>query len=111
MFLAAHQPAYLPDLTFFYKMSVADMFVLADTLQFSKHGAINRAKIKTARGINWLTVPVLTKGREGQSIAEVEINGAQAWQHKHWKTLVVNYTYAAYFEKYADFFANLYEKP
>ena len=48
--------------------------VLLDTVQFHKHSWQQRNRIKTANGIQWLTVPVLTKGRFHQTIAEAEIN-------------------------------------
>jgi hypothetical protein len=111
MILAAHQPSYLPLPTLFLKMHLADVFVLADDIQYSKHNFINRTKIKTAQGVQWLTVPVRTKGRAGQLINEVEIDTFQDWNQKHWKTLLVNYKYAAYFERYADFFESCYKKP
>ena len=93
MILAAHQPCYLPKLSFFYKMAQADIFVLTDDFQYTTHNSINRTQIKTVNGVAWLTVPVLTKGH---------------WQRKHWRTLSVNYTYSAYFEKYADFLEEIY---
>lgn len=108
MVCAAHRPCYLPSLSFFYKMCLADVFVIADEIQYSKHSLINRARIKTATGVNWLTVPVWTKGRKKQLINQVQIDGQQNWQRKHWKSLLVNYKYAAYFEKYANFFEKLY---
>ncbi len=108
--LAAHQPVYLPDLAFFYKMAKADVFVLADDLQYSTHGNINRARIKSAAGAQWLTVPVLTHGRQGQRIREVEIANAFHWRQRHLKTLTVSYKKAAFFEKYIDFFEELYAK-
>ncbi|MFQ5865210.1 MAG: WbqC family protein, partial [bacterium] len=111
MILAANQPTYLPLLDFFTKMHFADVFVLADDIQYTKHSFINRTKIKTALGVQWLTVPVSTKGRMGQLINQVQIDTVQNWRQKQWKTLLVNYKYAAYFEKYADFFEDLFKKP
>lgn len=108
MMLAAHQPAYLPAIDFFYKMALADVFILADDVRYSTHPAINRAKIKTAQGATWLTVPVLTKGRSGQRVNQVEVDNQQNWRSKHWKSLQTNYTFAAYFDLHADFFEKLY---
>ncbi|MFQ5640584.1 MAG: WbqC family protein [bacterium] len=108
MILAAHTPNYLPDLSFFYKMSQADVFVFVDNLRQGKRSLTNRAKIKTARGTQWLTVPIVKKGRHGQSMNKVHILTSRHWQHKHRSSLMVNYKYAAYFEKYMDFFEDLY---
>ncbi len=107
MILAAHQPCYLPKLSFFYKMARADIFVLTDDFQYTTHNFVNRTQIKTVNGRAWLTVPVLTKGPI-ESIRETLVESSQNWQRKHWRTLSVNYTYSAYFEQYADFFKDIY---
>ena len=108
MILAAQQPCYLPATDFFYKMSLSDVFVLADDVRFTTNADINRAKIKTAQGECWLTVPVFTKRRGGQFIHQVEIDNLQNWRDKHWKTLRTTYAYAAYFDLYADFFEEMF---
>lgn len=108
MILAAHQPCYLPSVEFFHKLSIADVFVLADDVRYTTNAEINRTKIKTAKGECWLTVPVLTEGRAGQLIHQVEIDNQQNWRDKHWKTLQMNYAYAAYFDHYADFVEDLF---
>lgn len=110
MRLAAHPPSYLPFSAFFYKMFSSDILVLADDFQYTTHGLINRTKIKTSNGPNWLTVPVLTKGYSGQLIRQVRIDVSQNWGKRHWRTLKVNYAYAPYFEKYAPFFETLYSR-
>lgn len=111
MILAAQHPNYLPLWGFFYEMSQADIFVLVDDFQYTKHNYINRTKIKTAQGFQWLTVPVFTKGQRRQLIHQVKVDVSQNWRRKHWKTLFVNYKYAAYFEEYANFFENVYNTP
>ena len=109
--IAADHPRYLPDIFFFHKMARAEVFVLADDLQFSRHGLINRCRIKTVTGASWLTAPVLTKGRGVQSIREVTINNALDWQRQHWRAFEVNYRRTPYFLKYADLLAEFYERP
>ncbi len=111
MIVAAHQPCYLPAISFFQKLALADVFVLADDYQFSKHAATNRTRIKTTDGASWLTVPVLTRSRGGQKIRDVEFNCSSKWQEKHWRTLGVNHIYAAYFEQYADALQRIYARP
>jgi len=108
MILAAHQPLYLPALSFFYKAALADVFVLGDDVQYSTHSVINRTRIKTAVGPRWLTVPVLTKGRGLQKINEVRIDPTQDWARRHWKTLEVNYKRSPYFDDLADSLAEIY---
>jgi hypothetical protein len=109
MICAASQPCYLPPISFFHKMAMADVFVIADDVRYTTDAAINRAKIKNAQGRLWLTVPVLTKGRVGQLIREVEIDNSQNWREKHWKTLQMNYAYSPYFDLYADDLATIFD--
>ncbi|MBI4355804.1 MAG: WbqC family protein [Candidatus Omnitrophica bacterium] len=104
MVLAGHQPNYLPWLGFFDKAAQADHFVLVDTVQFVKRGPFgfqHRAKIKTASGAVWLTVPVLTKGKFDQTIQETRINNAAPWRRKHWRAIELNYHQAPFFARYA----------
>jgi hypothetical protein len=108
--LAAETPQYFPMFEYFCKISQADVFVLADDLQFSKHGRINRCRIKTANGAQWLTVPVRTKGRRGQKINEVEILEENDWRQKHLQCLTITYCRAAYFEKYAEALQGLFQR-
>jgi hypothetical protein len=110
MILAAHQPNFIPWIGYFHKMARADKFVLADDVQYTTHGFINRNHIKTVNGKQWLTVPVITKGRGLQKINEVRIDKDQDWQRRHWNSLQTNYKYAPYFDYYADFFERLYQK-
>ncbi len=110
MILAAHQPCFFPSVHFLAKLISANIFVLADDLKFTRQAQINRTKIKTVEGAKWLTVPVLTKHQKSQLIRDVRINNISNWQRKHLKTLHVNYIYASYFEKYMDYFENLYQK-
>ena len=108
--LGAHQPNYIPWSGYFNKMALSDCFVLADDVQYSTQGYTNRTRIKTAQGAQWLTVPVLTKGRGLQLIREVRIDASRNWRRKHWKALCRNYAAAPYFELYAGFFDNLYRR-
>ena len=91
MIVGIHQPNFLPWLGYFYKMARADHFVLLDTVPFTKGGYTNRVQSKSATGAQWLTVPVLTKGRLGQTIQEVPCNTESKWQKKIVASLETNY--------------------
>jgi len=109
MIVTVHQPEYLPYIGFFDRISKADVFVILDDVQYQKNGFINRNKIKTFDGWQWLTVPV--KHREGcKKINEVEIDNQTDWKSKHWKALLYNYNKAPHFKKYADFFEKTYNQ-
>lgn len=107
MIVTIHQPEHLPWLGFFDKMRQADVFVLLDTIQFSKNDFQNRNRVKSARGEVWLTVPVYTKGRSRQRILEVEICREQNWRKRHWCLLYESYRDAPYFEPHRPFLEDL----
>ena len=96
------QPGYLPWLGFFEQWHRCDIFVIYDDVQFEKGSWRNRNRIKTASGIQWLTVPVLLKGQGFPAIKDVRINHATGWQKKHVNALLQNYSAAFYFEQYED---------
>lgn len=106
--VAIHQPNFLPWLGFFHKMMVADIFILLDNVPFTKNGFQNRVKIKSAQGEQWLTVPVLTKGRFGQLTCEVPINNASRWRRVHLAALRTNYQRAPYYSDVLEWLRPLY---
>jgi hypothetical protein len=85
--VAAHQPNFAPWLGFFDKARHCDVLVLLDTVQFIKRGYQNRTRIKTASGSQWLTVPVISKGRYDQATRDVEIDETARWRQAHLRTL------------------------
>lgn len=87
MIVSAHQPNFAPWLGFFDKALHSDVLVLLDTVQFIKRGYQNRARIKASNGAQWLTVPVVTKGRYDQATRDVEIDETARWRSVHLRTL------------------------
>jgi len=76
--------------------------VWGDTFLYKKHDTINRTRIKTVSGAQWLTIPVLTKGKEQQSINNVEIDPNHFWKNTHIKSLEVSYQNSPYYFFLAD---------
>jgi hypothetical protein len=97
--IAITQPTYLPWLGYFDLLDQVDTFVLLDNVQFEKQSWQHRNRIKTPTGLQWLTVPVVFRGRFGQTIQEVEIREPEFW-HKHLRALQVNYGRAPFFREY-----------
>ena len=106
--LAAHQPNFLPWLGLFHKVGQADVWVLADDVQYSRGSLTNRNRIRTADGWQWLTVPVLTRGRGQQRICDVEITPDGDWRRKHCQALRWHYGHAPFFDAYAPAIEDLY---
>ncbi|MDI9569835.1 MAG: WbqC family protein [Pseudomonadota bacterium] len=108
MIVSVHQPQYLPWLGYFDKIDRADVFVLLDNVQFKKNEWQNRNRIKTPRGPQWLTVPVLYKFP--QLISEVGINDRERWQHKQRQAILSNYRKAPHWTLLESFFSEIFSR-
>jgi hypothetical protein len=89
-------------------MDRADLFCYLDDVQYKKNEWQNRNRIKTARGWQWMTVPV--HYRFPQRINEVEINNGANWSRKHAQALHTNYAKAPYFKEHIVLFESVYAK-
>ncbi|MBN1465653.1 WbqC family protein [candidate division KSB1 bacterium] len=107
MKLTVVQPAYFPTIRTLSRISSADVVVWGETFVYKRNATIHRARIKTAAGAHWLTIPVLTKGRRGQLIRDVEIDPTHHWQRSHIKSLRVNYRNTPYYFFLAEEIAGL----
>jgi hypothetical protein len=92
------QPSYLPWIGYFDQIIKSDIFVFYDDVQYDKNGWRNRNRIKTANGPQWLTVPVLLKGKEFPLIKDVEIDRSQNWVKKHVAAIEQNYKKCKYYD-------------
>src|SRR3954447_257085 len=102
------QSCYVPWKGFFDLIGQCDEYVIFDSVQYVKRHWHNRNRIKTANGIEWLTIPVISKGRFEQPIDEVQIE--KSWAEKHWRALELAYRRAPFFEQYAAMLKNWYEQ-
>ena len=109
MIVAIHQPNYLPWLGYFNKMARSDVFVIFDDVQLVRGKSfVTRNRVKTANGVQWLTVPVKEKS-ELVLIKDTLIAQDGKWQKKHWKTIQLSYKKAPYFDKYEAKFSQIYD--
>lgn len=102
------QPTYLPWSGYFDLMDQGDIFVILDNVQFSKHSWHQKNRIKTPNGELMLTVPIIR--RHPQMINETRINNDQPWQKKHLKSIQASYAKAKYFNRYYNFFREIYSQ-
>lgn len=105
--IAVSQSNYIPWKGYFDLIASVDTFVIYDDMQYTKNDWRNRNVILTPNGLQWLTIPAETKGKFGQKINEVKVNG-RPWQKKHWKTICQNYQKAPFFKEYKEAFEALY---
>ena len=105
--IAILQSNYIPWKGYFDLIASVDEFVLYDDMQYTRRDWRNRNQIKTPQGVQWLTVPVVVKGKYHQKIRETEIDGT-SWAQAHWKTLSQNYRRAPHFDEVASWLEPLY---
>lgn len=105
--VAILQSNYIPWKGYFDLIRQVDEFILFDEMQYTRRDWRNRNKIKTQRGLEWLTVPVKVKGRYYQTIRETELDGSP-WASDHWKALTANYGRAPFFSELASELKPLY---
>jgi hypothetical protein len=108
MNLAIMQPTYLPWIGYFDLIDRVDNFILLDDAQFSKQSWQQRNRLKTSKGLEWVTLPVKSRGRLGQSINEVELSNAIVCR-KHLKMIENNYSKTPFFPLYRDSIRELYQ--
>ncbi len=103
--VAILQSNYIPWKGYFDIINMVDEFVFHDDLQYTKGDWRNRNKIKTPKGVEWLTIPCGSS--EKRLICEVELTD-QSWQKKHWSKIKENYKTARFFYSYNSFFEEIY---
>src|SRR4051812_23664314 len=94
--VTCHQPTYLPWAGLFHKLALADVFVVMDTVTYSRSGWQNRNRVKGVHGPYWLTVPLSASGRRSRPLRDILIDssstsGAGDWRRRHWESLRVSY--------------------
>lgn len=110
MRISVLQPGYLPWLGFFEQMYRSDVFVVYEDVQYDKNGWRNRNRIKTANGVQWLTVPVLVDFKGRPLINEVEIDNKSNWRRKHLLSISQNYSKARFYRQYIGMFEEAYSR-
>ena len=95
------QSNYIPWKGYFDLMKSADLFVVYDSVQYTKNDWRNRNLLKGPNSNIWLTIPVTTAGRLNQRIDQASVEDGR-WAKKHWLTLIQALGKRPYFEQYRD---------
>src|SRR6266508_1174320 len=93
------QSNFLPWRGYFDFIREVDLFILHDDLQYTKGDWRNRNKIKTSRGVEWITVPVKYP-HMSQLIEETAVDYSMAWAQKMLNRIRESYRRAPCFEPY-----------
>ena len=105
--IAILQSNYIPWKGYFDLIAAVDEFILYDDMQYTRRDWRNRNLVKTAQGLQWLTVPVMVKGRYEQAIKDTLVDN-NGWQDKHWKTFLHQYRKAPCFDEISGWLSPLY---
>ncbi|CAN5669724.1 WbqC family protein [soil metagenome] len=101
--------AYLPPVSYFSRLIVAEKIIFEKHEHYIKQSYRNRALIYGANGIHPLIVPIKHEGIERKSIAERKISYDDPWQKIHWRTITSSYRNSPYFEYFEEEFRPFYE--
>lgn len=106
--VAILQSNYIPWKGYFDLIASVNEFIIYDEMQYTKNDWRNRNKIKTPKGVSWITIPVRIE-KLSQAINQTQTLNNN-WVIKHLKTLQANYAKAKYFKKHKDFIFDLYHQ-
>ncbi len=100
------QSNYLPWKGFFDLIRQADLLIFYDDTQYTKNDWRNRNRIKTPRGVTWMTIPC-GPHHLGRRIDQIR-PAHPKWQQSHWDILHQNYRAAPFFSLFRSFFQEFY---
>ncbi len=105
--IAIVQSNYIPWKGYFDLIAAVDEMIIYDDVQFTKNDWRNRNKIKSPRGVEWLSIPV------GQNISrricDVALPNTD-WRADHWRKLHAYYHAAPHFNEVAAMLAPFYQQ-
>lgn len=108
MRLAVLQSNYIPWKGYFDLMASADLFVVYDSVQYTKNDWRNRNILVSKSGPVWLTIPINTAGKADQTINAATI-GDHRWARKHWQTTSQMLARRPSFHLFADEWAEWFD--
>jgi hypothetical protein len=99
MFIAIHQPNFLPWIGFFHKISQVERFIFFDNVPSPQGKSwLSRSRINLNGEQMWFTVPIHRSHRSGQLIRDAEIVRESSWVRKHLGTLLQAYNRAPFYK-------------
>jgi len=104
--VAIMSPSFLPWAGYFNMIKNSDVFIFLDDVQYKKRswGQRNRIVDISKNNYQWLTVPIISKGKYHQENRDVEIDLEDKNYDKLSKKIIFNYKSTPYFD---DFFKQI----
>ncbi|MBU1312763.1 MAG: WbqC family protein [Alphaproteobacteria bacterium] len=106
--VAIIQSSYIPWRGFFSMVALCDAFVFFDSVQFTRRDWRTRNAIKTAQGVQWLSIPVMQKGNFYAPIDSVRI-ADPSWWRTHLKSIEITYRRAPHYDDMFPFVRQMFE--
>lgn len=115
MIVAMHHPEYLPQISWFARLSIVDALVVLDDTAMpdrNREAWLNRGRIRSANstGTTRLTVPVLRHPR-GLQFCDVIINPTSNWNRSHLRSIESSYRRSAGFDQHRSWLRSVYHEP
>jgi len=112
MIVGCHMPYFIPYPGYFLHVSLCDVFVLLDSVQFPQGRSwVSRNLIKSDKGKAWVSVPVFRKGFGLQYVNQVKVMKEGNWSKKLIKTFETVYKDAPYFEDHMEIVLTTFSSP
>lgn len=100
MKLALHQPYFFPYIGYFVIVNGVDIYVHSDTMQYMRHGWVNRNRILVGEEEwKYIVVPI-RKPKTSDKINEIQIDYSKNWEEKIIAQL-------SYYKKCAPYYENV----
>ncbi len=110
MKIAIMQPYFFPYIGYFSLIKHTERFILFDTVQYIRHGWIDRNRIlKQDNSWLYIQVPSVNKGRD-TLIKDLKINNAELWQKKIISQLIVYKKTAPHYFKVIQLITLIFEQ-
>jgi hypothetical protein len=104
--VAILQSNYIPWKGYFDLIASVDEFIIYDDIQFTKNDWRNRNKIKSPRGLEWLSIPV---GQDIRRRIRDVVLPATNWRQQHWNKLHGAYHTCQCYKEVAAMLAPFYQ--
>jgi hypothetical protein len=102
------QSSYIPWKGYFSLIHLADHFILYDDVQYTRQDWRNRNRLRTPLGTQWISIPIVVKGRRFQRVRDAEVSDPR-WTVRHWGTIRQCYRQAPHYSEIAPLLEGLYE--